>query len=345
MKKLVPALIVAVIVVAFAAALVWQTLSHGDSFAPGETAVVFTPVVDDHPLVMWSIASSGNEDAKGYSYSLVTKQTTGPVEGFEGPGVVRFNQSTNLCDSAYVVSSLGLNCEISDGGVLKLTAFDGDGGPQLLQKTIDPVRLGILPADDNGYLVPVAAADDKSAIYLGLREENVSYVIGLWRLDVPSGVITEIAYVGEHKLYQYDINPTTKQLVGVTFVPPEGLGEMPTGPSKNFLVDLKSGEGKILEGGMASENVIENPMLSLDGTVYSFYESGPTRPGSTTVLTVTGGRYSPGWKIDGVAKDWFGDTMVVDRDGNLFLYDLATKAETQLTHETDATVEYLGVVR
>ncbi len=348
MKKIIPALIPALLVLAFAGALFVRFLMHGESFAPGKTAVVSSPVNNDHPLVIWSVMLPGQDQSKEFSYSIVTKKTSGLIGSFEGP-VGRFNQSTNVCNAPYVVSSLGLTCEMSDGGVLKLTVFDGDGGPQLLQKTIDPVALGIFPSAADGYLVPVATADDKSAIYLGRRVETESYVAGLWQLDVSSGVITEVADVRAKNLYQYEINTKTKTLVGVNFTPPENLGADPTGPSSAYAIDLTTGHGRLLftnekkkgRDMVSSNPVVENPMVSDDGTEYAYHFYGTN---TSAVGYKTDGK-SGGRFIEGLVKDWFGDTMVVDRDGNLFLYDLATKAETQLTHETDATVEYLGVVK
>jgi len=342
-KKILPAIVVAAIVLAFAGALFWRINAGKKVVVATDTTVKSQgpSVANDRPVVMWSVAASGNEDAKGYAYSLSSKKTTGPVEGFEGPGIVRFNQASNLCNPAYVVSSLALDCEANDLGILKLTVFDGDGGPQLLKKTIDPVALGIFPSGAEGYLVPVAAAEDKSAIYLGRRVETESFVAGLWRLDVPSGVITEITDVRKRNLYQYEINTQQKTLVGVTFTPPENLGADPTGPSSAYLVDLDTNKARLLAGAVvASTNaVVENPMVSEDGMEYAVHLYG------SPVSTITSIKGPPVATVNGVVKDWFGDTLVVDRDGNLFLYDLATKTETQLTHETDATVEYLGVVR
>ncbi len=343
MKKLVPALIVAVIVLAFAGALFVRFLMHGDSFAPGETAVMFPPAADDHPQVMWSVASSRDEDAKGYAYSLATKKTVGPIEGFEGPGVARFNQSTGLCEKNDQDSIFKIECNFNSVvDVLVLTVYGMmDEEKWMHAYTIDLKDLGVFSSLEDGYLTPVAVADDKSAIYLGRRVETESYVAGLWRLDIPSGVITEITDVRKHNLYQYEINTRQKTLVGVTFVPPENLGADPTGPSSAYLVDLDTNKSRLLAGAAvaSTKSVVENPMVSEDGMEYAVHLYGSPL---STVTSIKGPSVAT---VNGVVKDWFGDTMVVDRDGNLFLYDLATKIETQLTHETDATVEYLGVIK
>lgn len=349
MKKILPAIIVALVVLASAGAVFWWVDGEAKKNIELELLLASSraPVADERPLVMWSVTSSRNEDAKGYSYSLATKRTTGPTEGFDGPGVARFNQSTSLCSSDSQDVPLGIECDYdSVTSVLELTVVGMlDGKKRMRAYSIDLKDLGEFLSSADGYLTPVAVAEDKSAIYLGRRVETESYVAGLWRLDVATGAITEIEYVRENAIYQYDINPTSRQLIGTSFVPPENLGADPSGPSSVHLVDLTSGAGSAFEES-GKETVFENPMLSEDKPRFSFYESGGgAGSGRTVVLSADMGRYGSGWEIDGVVRDWFGDTMVVDRDGNLFLYDLATKVETQLTHETDATVEYLGVVR
>lgn len=258
---------------------------------------------------------------------------------------VRYNQSAYICataDEPTAPTALRVMCDIGRDNTLLLAAYDGD--KKVVTANIDPRDLDVMPSASEGYLVPVAVADDKSAIYLGRRVETESWVAGLWKLDVATGEVSEVAYVREHNLYQYDINPATKQLLGVTFVPPESLGEDVSGPSEMHVVDLTTGSGRTLEA--LAKDYLENPMLSDDGSCYAFREAGPTLgSGRSVVLPMATGRVANGWEIDGVMKDWFGDTVVFDRDGNLFLYDLKTETETQITHEMDAMVEYLGVVR
>lgn len=306
-----------------------------------------------------------SESASGASVRYAVRSTDGTVEirdfriedetnATVDPSTVgllwpaRYTQSAFICataDEATAPTALRVLCDIGRDNVLLLAAYDGD--EKVVTANIDPRDLGITPGAAEGYLVPVAVADDKSAIYLGRRVETESWVAGLWKLDVATGEVSEVAYVREHSLYQYDINPATKQLIGVTFVPPESLGDGLGAPSEVHLVDLATGDGRPLE--KAARGVFENPMLSDDGRRTAWYESGIDYGGAdrafSLVLSVEYGRVASGWEIDGVMKDWFGDTVVFDRDGNLFLYDLKTSTETQITHETDAAVEYLGVAR
>jgi hypothetical protein len=296
------------------------------------------PHEDNGSAVIWSVQSPG-KDPVVYDYLVGNKKTEGPFTIFEGTGVVRFNQSSDLC-GGMAITPLTMECDLDENNILVLSVRDEtDNGRSVLQTTIDPSQFGFTSAAD-GYLVPVAVANDKSTIYLGRRVEIESYVAGLWKLDVATGNLSEISYVREHNLYQYDINPETKQLLGVTFVPPESLGDELSAPTSVHLVDLATGNGDQTygrDGGRA----FENPMLSDDATRYAFYASDPLDPG-TTIDVFSG---SMNVHVNGIMKDWFGDTVAFDRDGNLFLYDLKTKTETQLTHETDASVEYLGVVR
>lgn len=344
-KHVARALTVAIIALFFAGAILARVLFVSSLSGMPESVEEKALATDDRPTVMWSVASSADEDAKGYVYSLVTKKTTGPMEGFGGPGAVRFNQSKNLCDQAFATAKLAIECAIDERAVLTMRVTDEtENGRDAGTFVVDPRALGVMPSASEGYLLPVAVADDKSAVYLGRRVETESWVAGLWKLDVATGDVSEVAYVREHNLYQYDINPATKQLLGVTFVPPESLGEDVSGPSEMHMVDLSTGSGRIFEA--MAKDYLENPMLSEDGARYAFREAGPTLgAGRTIVLPVATGRVGSGWEIDGVMKDWFGDTLVFDRDGNLFLYDLKTETETQLTHETNAVVEYLGAVR
>jgi hypothetical protein len=257
-------------------------------------------------------------------------------------GPARFNQSSFLCSNAEEPKlpnvSLRILCDIGRNNTLMLAAYDGD--QKLVSAKIDPRDFGIAPSAAEGYLIPVAVADDKSTIYLGRRVETESWVAGLWKLDVATGNVSEITYVRENNIYQYDINPQAKKLFGISFVPPESLGEPPT-RSEQYWVDLSTGEGY---GGESFIGAWENPMLGDDGLAYAFYSTGDHAEEGTTVFQAGEGTYSGGTHIDGVMKDWFGDTIVFDRDGNLFLFDLKTKKETQLTNEMDATVEYVGRV-
>lgn len=278
-------------------------------------------------------------DDESNIYAYFPDGTVHDASNYDGVLQTRFNQSTNLCDKPGGVAALWVQCENEDD-VLRLVVNDGVGQNKktVLETTIDPRELGVTPSASEGYLLPVAVADDKSAVYLGRRVETESYVAGLWKLDLATGDVSEIAYVRENSIYYYDINPATKQLVGVTFVPPESLGEYATGPFRIAFVDLSNGEGAVLREQQYLP--YENPMFSQDGRSFAYYEDG-----NTMIGTVGADGDSDAIAFHGVAKDWFGDTVVFDRDGNLFLYDLATRTETKLTHETEAYVEYLGVMR
>jgi len=256
-------------------------------------------------------------------------------------GPARFNQSSDICDTADGFTALTVRCERFED-FLQVHVIDGtnESARTVLETTIDFSSLGMKTPAADGYLVPVAVADDKSAIFLARRVETESWVAGLWKLDVATGIVSEITYVRENNIYQYDINPQAKKLFGISFVPPESLGEPPT-RSEQYWVDLSTGEGY---GGELFVGTWENPMLGDDGVAYAFYSTGEHAQEGTTIFQAGEGTYSGGTFIDGVMKDWFGDTVVFDRDGNLFLYDLKTKKETQLTNETDATIEYVGHV-
>ncbi len=340
MKKYLVPTIVILIVLALSGMVYW--LSYIKQPVMQATDQSRLSADDQRPVVIWSIATSHGEPLV-YTYFIGSGKIEGPIAYFEGTGVVRFNQSSDLCNPTYVVSALGVNCDLDEKNILTLDIFDEqNGGREVLKSTIDPRKLGVNPSTVEGYLVPVAVAADKSSMYLGRRIETESYVAGLWKLDVATGEVTEISYIRENKIYQYDINPATKQLIGISLVPPESLGESPSAPTSVHLVDLSTGTGEILYGREAGL-AFENPMVSDDGSRYAFYAADPLDPGTTVFLT--GVHDTVGEHVDGVVKDWFGNTMVVDQDGNLFLYDLTTKMEIQLTNETDATVEFLGVVK
>lgn len=284
------------------------------------------------------------EESAVYAYDAASG-TTRDGSNYDGGFRARFNQSSDVCRPYSGTSLVIFDCQVDDRGVLTMRVRDlSDSRTAIRSVVVDPSSLGIAPSAANGYLLPVAVADDKSAIYLGRRVESESWVAGLWKLDVATGKVSEVAYVRDHDLYEYDINPATNELIGATFTPPESLGEWLSGPSELHLVNLVTGEGASLEA--LAKDYYENPMLSDDAMRYAFHEAGPTLgEGRTVVLPRATGRVANGWEIDGVAKDWFGDTLVFDRGGNLFLYDLKTSTETQITHETDASVEYVGVVR
>jgi hypothetical protein len=347
-KKIFP-VILTVFVVAALAGVLYVRANMDLLGGGGERSAVPADASDPTSLLYAVRSAVGEAEVRAYDFASGQSVDPDPAAlGLRWPA--RYNQSSFICataDEAEVPTALRVLCDIGRDNVLLLAAYDGQ--EKAYAGDVDPRELGITPSAAEGYLVPVAVAADKSAIYLGRRVETESWVAGLWKVDVATGRVTEIAYVREHDLYQYDINPTTKQLLGVTFVPPESLGGPISGPSSAHLVDLQTGEGRSLE--LAVDAVVENPMLSDDALSYAFYESGADAGGGTgtartLVLSMEWGRVAAaGAEVDGVMKDWFGDTVVFDRDGNLFLYDLKTETETRITNETDATVEYLGVTR
>lgn len=344
MRRLAVSIIAAVVVLAFAGALFLRMNGEDDRIANGPL------VIDEknaYPAVLYRVQPTSG-DPTVWSYHVPDGTVQGPLEDAERIASMRLNQSSDLCDKDHANVPFTIECNMNFvANVLVLTVYGMMGEEKWMQAyTVDLKDLAIFPSTSEGYLTPVAVADDKSAIYLGRRVETESYVAGLWKLDVATGDVSEIAYVRENKLYQYDINPATKRLVGVTFVPPESLDDPLTGPSSIHLVDLATDDGESVMGGAVKGGAFENPMLSDDGLSYAFYASGVLFGEASTVIygpgeTPEGG----GTEIDGIMKDWFGDTVVFDRDGNLFLYDLKTDIETRLTNETDATVEYVGVVR
>lgn len=340
MKKPHPAIIVALVVFALAGAwFAWLT-SVSDLNEKLKSIEEESLATDSRPQILFTIKPSKRQY---WLYSVPDEALFGTVDDsldWSRNISVRSNQSTSLCEKDSQNVPFNIECNYNFvANVLVLTVYGMIGEEKWMQAyTIDLKDLGAFSSLSDGYLTPVAVAADQSTIYLGRRVETESYVAGLWKLDVATGKVSEIAFVRAKRMYQYEINSTTQQLLGVTFSPPESLGEFPGGPAATYLVDLKTGEGRMLTPADAS--VSENPLLSDDATMYAtkWVASNNTFVNSLNSLTTVAA-------IDGVVRDWFGDTLVVDRDGNLFLYDLATKVETQLTHETDATVEYLGVVK
>lgn len=339
-KYLAPILTIAIVAALAGVLYIRANVGREDASVAGESTSESAAPASVRYIVR---SEDGTAEIRAFDLASATTVVLDPSKfGLLWPA--RYTQSAFICataDEATAPTALRVMCDIGRDNTLLLAAFDGE--QKIVTANIDPRDLGVMPSAAEGYLVPVAVADDKSAIYLGRRVETESWVAGLWKLDVATGEVSEIEYVRENDIYQYDINPATKELFGVTFVPPESLGAEATGPTSMFFVDLETGAGQTGDSA-AAEFLFENPMLSDDGSAYAVFESGPWVGGAhTIILTKASGRVSGGWEIDGVMKDWFGDTVVFDRDGNLFLYDLKTSTETQITHETDATVEYLGV--
>lgn len=317
------------------ARLAYVRLSSAAPAAPSQDSRASVPRATE---LVYAITSAGTTVV--YQYDVKTNAATVSV-GYEGPGAFRFNQGTNLCDQAYAIATLATDCVLDAKRILTVTVSDeSKNGALVGTYSLDPKELGLKASD--GYLTPVAVAADKSAIYLARRVEAESYVSGLWKLNLATGKISEFVYPRQHNVYEYDINPDTRQALGIAFTPPEHVGADATGPSSVYLMDLTAGDAFVMAGADldGSKAVYENPILSPDGTAMSYHVVG----GDTAVAT-TDAVHTPLATIHGIVKDWFDDTIVFDRDGNLFLYDLSSKTETQLTHETDATVEYLGVAR
>lgn len=347
MRKFLAPILTVAIVAALAGVLYIRanvrSVGIGDASGSGTAAASDT-------WLYFSVGSS-DSDSDVLAYEVGTGETV-DASNYGGGTRGRFSQSSDICGKAGNVvgrqAALTVQCQVDKSSVLRLDVYDD--GALVTTATVDPRDEGLFP-DGEGYVLPVAAADDKSAIYLGRRVETESWVAGLWRLDVATGEMSEIEYVRERNLYLYEINPATRQLLGVSFTPPESLGADPTGPFALSVVDLDTGEGgqwldsrypaDMSSADVAVNGFLENPMLSDDAAKFAFYMSGrtyvadvPDGPGASVPLA-----------FEGVMKDWIGDTVVFDRDGNLFLYDLKTETETQITHETDATVEYLGHAR
>lgn len=342
-KYIAPILTIAIVAslagVLYIRANVDGSISNTDETAASETEGAVSSAY------VYFLVRDGADDASVFAYD-VAKGTTVDASSYDGGFRKRSNQSADACEPYPGTSLTVFDCRIDEQGVLTMRVRDvSDSNSIARTMTVDPRTLGITPSAVEGYLTPIAVSDDKSTIYLGRRVETESWVAGLWKLDVATGKVSEVAYVRENNLYQYEVNQATGQLIGTSFTPPEGLGEPPTGPSTIELVDLVTGDARVLDE--RTKRVFENALLSDDGTLYSaqVYLLPTDRrsiPETAVTDVVTGERVA---EFDGVVRDWFGDTMVVDRDGNLFLYDLTTKAETQITHETDATVQYLGVAK
>lgn len=220
---------------------------------------------------------------------------------------------------------------------------DNDNNENVVQYNLDPAELGI----DMGYAEPFLVSDDGKTIYIRqICECDAIGLNGLWAFDVETQKLTKMSYVIENHIYEYQINTATKQLIGVSYTAPEGLGDEPTEPSSIHLVDLVSGEGRII---FTDEGfVFGHVFLSPDGTSYaSDYRDNVVR-----VRKVDANKSNADTVVSGYVLDWVDTTLVVDREGEIILYDLIKDSVVSLAQTIGGSyadpdrvvVRYVGLI-
>ncbi|HBO99940.1 MAG: hypothetical protein UU48_C0002G0058 [Candidatus Uhrbacteria bacterium GW2011_GWF2_41_16] len=234
-----------------------------------------------------------------------------------------------------------------------VSVVDSETGKDIDSFILDSKQLGIL----NGYAIPFLFSADHNVLYIHQVSEGQEYVTGLWAYDFSSHTVRSYPYVSENHLYRYQINPMTQQLIGTSFTLPESLDEFPKGPSTLHLVDLQTGKGIRL-----SPEDLNNPNYLMDDTVFDgvFLSPDGTQIGLSSekekefvVLPLNGG--DPLKKSvaegDGFIRDWVQDTLVVNQEGDILLYDLTTQKIIPLARNVGKEgdpdyqrVEYIGII-
>ena len=190
---------------------------------------------------------------------------------------------------------------------------------------LDPAELGITL----GYAVPFVISDDGKTVYIReICECDAISLRGLWRFDIATQTLTKITYIVEQDVEEYKINSATKQLIGVSYAhdgPETDFGGgAPSGPSAIHLVDLQTGDGKEI---FSSDTfVFGSAFLSPDGMIYAH----DYRDDIVRVRAVGAQRQNSDDVISGNVLDWVDDTLIVDRDGEIILYDLTTDMVTSV---------------
>ncbi|MEK7105253.1 MAG: hypothetical protein AAB865_01030 [Patescibacteria group bacterium] len=173
---------------------------------------------------------------------------------------------------------------------------------------------------------------------------------GLWKYEIGKG-LSEMNYTTEQNLPDVMINGWTKQMIAVhqaaNGAPLDIGGNAPSGPSEIHLVDLVTGEGKVI---LESRELLDGVKLSPDGAQFAYTgENGVVR-----VVSVGASPSDTDMKMSGVVLEWIGDTVVVDRSGELILYDLSDSTLVSIARSIGGwyswvdpdklTVDYIGVI-
>lgn len=198
-----------------------------------------------------------------------------------------------------------------------------DNNQNVVHVDLDPAELGI----SLGYAEPFMISDDGSQVYVRqICECDAIGLTGFWVIDVATQKLTSVGYLSAKGIHQYEVNPTTKQLIGVSNVLGEDFTQGPSGPSAIHLVDLTTGVGKVLQSEPDDSVVLGNPFLSDDGSMYSFdLMEGIIR---TAKVGTPNKNYIA--TTDGRVLAWVDGWMVLDRDGAIVLHRIADKTETVL---------------
>lgn len=211
---------------------------------------------------------------------------------------------------------------------LYANAAQADG--PIVDTQLDPATLGI----DLGYAVPFLVSDDGKTIYLRQVFEGEAQVNGLWSYDVATGKTTKIAFVQDHKIWEYRIDPATEMLIGTSYTPSADLSSPPSGPSVIYLLNLKTGESQVLQPN--DDFVYVNPFLSADGKQFAYGIEGSD---VLWLVPVGSSRGKGSHPVSGRLLDWVGDTLVVDRDDRLILYNLNTGAVLDVGGQVSGSVD------
>ena len=215
----------------------------------------------------------------------------------------------------------------------------------LVDAFLDPADLGI----DWGYPEPVAIADD-GTVYLNINCGCDGRPVGFWKFEIGKG-ISEVSYMREQKLTEFTINGVTKQLIAIQTSANGPVmeigGNAPSGPTKIYLVDLATNTGRII---LEDDALLQGVRLSSDSTMWTY----SSEDGVVRVLRIGATPTNADMKVSGTVKDWIGETLIVDRDGELILYHLNDNTVTSIARSVGGwwgwvdpdkvMVQYVGTI-
>ncbi len=237
---------------------------------------------------------------------------------------------------AYANRTAAVSFNVQNGNQL-------DNNKNVVSFDLDPAELGI----DMGYAEPFLVSDDGKTIYIRqICECDAIGLNGLWAFDVETQKLTKVSYVIENHIYEYQINTATNQLIGVSYIAPDNLGAEPTGPSAVHLVDMKTGQGRVIF--TDGDFVFGHSFLSPDGSSYaSDYRDNVVR-----VRKVDANKSNADTVVSGYVLDWVDDTLIVDRDGEIIFYDLLKDSVVSLAQTIGGSyadpdrvvVRYVGLI-
>jgi len=372
-----------ILVVGWRAMLLLKTPAGGPSGAIADGARGPAAAVGGDQLVYstYGVVDRGakdwaNDDRLEYSYyryplvggrpELITQVTEDNAKSFGSPWMRPLSPDTLLFMRRHSGSDDYVWIDVSGRELPRPTPPSGSGidglpspdgsrvayvDPQ--KKTVTVVTSGSLlqtfdlkSGSDVGFWSPLVWSPDSRLLYLKPVFEGGGFVSGLWVIDLDQAAASEIKVFRRLGLNDVTVDAKLGLAVGATM---SGGSESDySGPSKLYLVDLRTGEARALLSDPSL--AYRDPLLSPDGLTAAFSFAGPEPDvwladvvSSAMRLLISGRALA--WTPDGRA-------LVVSRDNELQIVDISPVKVTSIARRIGKYndpdfqgLEFIGLVK